>query len=267
MKKLLVVGVIVLFLGLAVAPSINANINRKQPKAVLNATDQDIVEIVVTEYKPDGTIEKSTLKMPYIKVKELRKELKDVKDEEERLSIYKKYNLISQNVTCEKLRADMDERARRLGLSKNKIENALSRDETNIPNFLKYLKSVKNYMCLVSGIVAIGIRLYFGVSWFTSFINGVMFYYLNFPSLFIPSADVINTGLVLGGRFETRNGTLPNNGEDFFDIMFYLIVGFVGFVISLYLIPIRRIIFGWEDFFGFAAFAYAIGVRSVDPRP
>jgi len=234
MKKILSLGIIAIFIGLTLSPSINANINRKQPIAVLNATDQEIVEIVITEYKSDGTIEKSTLKMSYIKVKGLRKELKDVKDEEERLSIYKKYDLISQDVTSEKLRADMEE---------------------------------KNYMCLVSGDVAIGIRFYFGVSWFTSLINGVMYYYLNLPSLHIPSADVINTGLVYGGELITRNGTLANNGEDFFGFMFYLIVGFVGFVISVVPIPIRRIIFGWEDFFGFAVFAYALGVPWVDPHP
>ena len=227
MKKLLVVGVIVLFLGLAIAPSINANINRKLPRAVLNATDDEIVEIIVTEFKLDGTIEKSTVEMSCQKAKELRKELKDVKNEEVRLSIYKKYNLISQDVTREQLRADMEERAWIIRISKNKIENIPSFAGTNLPNLLNYFVSVKNYMCLVSGYVAIGIRLYFGISWFTSLINGIMFYYLNLPSFFIPSVDAISTGIVYGGDLRTKNGTLPNNGE---------------------------------DFFGFAVFAYALGI-------
>ncbi len=265
MKKILSLGIIAIFIGLTLSPSINANINRKQPKAVLNATDQEIVEIVVTEYKPDGTIEKSTLKMPYIKVKELRKELKDVKDEEERLSIYKKYNLISQDVTCEQLREDMDGRARRIGFSKNKDISGIA--ERNLPNFLRNFVSVKNYMCLVSGWVAIGIRLYFGLSWFTSLINSVMFYYLKLSQLLIPSVDAMNTGIVAGGDFRTKNGILPNNGEDFYGFMFYLMIGFVGFVISMIPIPIRRIILDWEDFFGFTVFAYALGKPWVDPHP
>jgi hypothetical protein len=60
---------------------------------------------------------------------------------------------------------------------------------------------------------------------------------------------------------------LPNNGEDYFGFMFYLIVGFVGFVISMFPIPIRRIILDWEDFSGFAVFVYAIGKPWVDPHP
>ena len=43
MKKLLVVGVIVLFLGLAIAPSINANINRQslEPTPDIDVLDYD----------------------------------------------------------------------------------------------------------------------------------------------------------------------------------------------------------------------------------
>jgi len=196
-----------------------------------------------------------------------RKELKDVKDEEERLSIYKKYDLISQDVTSEKLRADMEERARRIDFSKNKNKDISGIAETNLPNFLKNFVSVKNYMCLVSGWVAIGMRLYFGLSWFTSLINGVMFYYLKLSQLLIPSIDAMNTGIVVGGDFRTKNGTLPNNGEDFDGFMFYLMIGFVGFVISMFPIPIRRLILDWEDFFGFAVFAYALGKPWVDPHP
>jgi hypothetical protein len=265
-KKGVVVAVILLFIGLAFSPSINANTDIKLPKAVQNATEDEIVEIIVTEYRSDGTIEKSAIEMPRIKAKELRKELNDVKDEEERLSIYKKYDLITQDVTCGQLRANMEEKAQRIGLIKNKLETISSVAETNLPNFLNNFVFVKNYKCSINGYVALGIRLYFGLSRITSIINGVLHYGLGLL-LSIPSADLMNTGIVWGGELKTKNGTLPNNSEDFFGFMFYLIGGFVGFVISMFPIPIRRIILDWEDFFGYAAFAYAFGTPWVDPHP
>jgi len=102
-KKGLIIGITLLFVAIAFSPAVNAYNDMIFPKTVTNPRDN--VSITVVGYKSDGTIEKSIVKIPQDQIEQFRNELNGAKEFEERLSIYKKHNFVSQDFTVDELRA------------------------------------------------------------------------------------------------------------------------------------------------------------------
>jgi len=260
LRRVSAVFTIALLLVLAFAPSINADTEKNIPHLIANSTDNKLVKLIVTEHKPDGTKETKIVKLPRSQVEEMRERLKTAKDLDERLLVYKDYELIPQDITTEKLRAEMEERAQRLGLTSDKLEKMTS-TRTGFSNDNGRV-SVLNLLCLAVGGMSFLLPLFFGLSFLTARINSLISFLwqlfdLRAIPLYIPSFDLACISFALVGFFRTESGLLPESDIGF-SRMFLLLIGFVGFSIGQ--LPI---LFPYVEFIGFAAIAFASGEEWV----
>jgi len=260
-RRGIAVVVIALLLALAFIPSINADIEKNIPPVNIVSKDEKLVKLVVTEHKPDGTKESKIVRMLESDIKQLQDDLRNAKDLDERLSIYKNYKLIPEDVTSEKLRAGMEERARQLGLTEEKLEEMSSTQKELLDHGDRV--RVLNYLCNVYALVGMGLPLYLGMSFITARVNwflAMLYLLLDMdPFFFFPGIDVVDFSIVALGEIETKNGLRPDHGEDFYSTVL-LLIGFVGVSVSYYPLVLFRLIF----FEGFAVVAYARG-REWDP--
>lgn len=265
LKKGLVIGIIILFFGVAILPGTYANVsnlntvqqntvsfninNREESKTVL-FSEKDVVEILITENKPDGSIEETIVPLPREQVEELSEKLKEAREPKEKIAIYKEYELISQDVSLEQLRIGMLQKAQHLGLTQKKIEN-LNRLAFFIKNVLSTNISF-NYNCSVYGKLTNGMKYLFGLSAFTSSLNFLFKLWL-IPYR-IPSADLLDIFITEKGKLDAFNGSLPDFHTRW-DFLIAIIFGFVGYS---FVIPIIPGILTQGEFFGYAAVAGAI---------
>lgn len=247
-KKGLIVGIILLFLTIGFSPIINAQDNTILPK--LSPIPQTIgnVPITVFEYRPDGTIEKTVVRMTREQADNFNKEMTGAKDLDTRLSIYKNYNLIPQNVTADTLQAGMQEKAQKIGLTQAKLEHMI-RNNHSLFNKQVY----QNLFCIMSCTVQGGwefLLIPFGTSLIT---------YYFFPGPFghanIPCFDVLDYIIGSVDNFKST-GTLGSIQGNFQGIM--KIVGFVGFMYQGYAHNSMFI----QGFDGFAVYMRAKGTLS-----
>jgi len=202
--KSIAIGIISLFLTIGLSTIITAQDNTK-------SIPRDAVPVIVLEYKSDGTIERTVVRMSPEQADSFYEEIRDARDLETRLSVYRKYNLISENVSGYTLRAGMEEKAQRMGLTQDKLISLIQRDKTIFHVY-------RNIFCFVSGDTS-GDRFLlipFGLSLFTAF-----FSYFTRNSL--PSADAID--FIIGGFSFISRGLLGQ--VDSYSITTTL-VGFVG---------------------------------------
>jgi hypothetical protein len=247
LRKSLAVCIILLFVAMTFSPIINAQNNIIVSKSFSIPEKEDTVSITVLEYKPDGTIGKSVVKMSPEQVVKLREELRNVKDLDTRLSIYKKYNLIPQNVTADTLRFGMEERAQRIYPEIERLQKLIANSDGS--HFLL------NFNCRVDGYMAYGLRFLGGLSLITCILNGFNPYY----GPLLPSIDLFQLLLGIGGQFDTYNGTLPDcySTGTFYAIF---LLGFVGYFLKVTPVP-NIFITRMCIFFGYSVaalcFAYA----------
>ena len=139
-RKWLAIGIILLFIGVAIAPTINAQDN---DKSIL----LDSIPITVLEYKSDGTVERTVVRMSSEQANSFHEEMRNTHDLDTRLSIYKKYNLISDDVTVDSLRSGMEERAEEMGLTQDGLMSQFRSSQSLFPPLLVR----RNIFCSVSG--------------------------------------------------------------------------------------------------------------------
>jgi hypothetical protein len=225
-RKWLAVGIILLFVGVTIAPAIDANNNTIVSKQLSLPTGEDIVPITVLEYKADGMIGKSIVKMSGNEAEKLRIELDGTDDTSLRLSIYKKYGLIPQNVTLDNLRAGLTKNAQKLGLTQQRLEQIALKDRSlflHQENQMS-LKCINiNMFCDVHGEFAISILLPMGFSLFT-------FYILRHYEFKI--LDIRDSILSLFSSIKTTNGLLPDFWSEH-SWSFTKIIGFIGYWIYI----------------------------------
>ena len=255
MKKLFVAGVIVLFLGLAIAPSINANVDRRLPKSFANF-GMNRVKVIVTEFKPDGSREATVVEITREQVNTLRNELKGAKNLDERLSVLKDYSLVPQHVTLEQFKVGMEEKAQRMVFTKDKIARSLSQDG----NFKE------NFVCYVDGYTFGAFKAISGLSPLTGLINKwIWLYGFPNPSIpYVPSCDLIQLHVSMLIEIEAKNGTLPSFDE-YGTFGRLIIVGFVGYYISIFTVPFLPSFFIAIEA-SFVGSAVYVGVRWDDWR-
>ena len=224
-RKWLAIGIILLFVGIVCSSAISAYDDTILSKSFSIPKKNDMVSITVLEYKPDGTIGKSFVKLSKVQAEELKAELKNTKDFDIRLSIYKKYNLIPQDVTAEKLRLGMEENAQRLGLTQQRLEQTALIDTNSFLNhtngILQDLKIYMNMFCKVEGSFAYSILLPLGLSFFTVYIlrhHGDKFIIF----------DIRDRIISLSSGIFTTNGLLPDF-DAMLDFSFSKILGFIGY--------------------------------------
>lgn len=228
--KCLAVGIILLFIGIAIAPIINASDDMLVSKTFSTSTKEKMSSIAVLEYKADGSIVKSVVKMSQGQIDNFRAELKGVKDTDIQLSIYKKYNLIPENVTSEKLYDGMEEKSLRMGLTKDKLEQLGFTDKNifsiqNSQNRERFFYF--NMKCMIQANFIGGIALPLGLSFFTLWWS------------FILCSLGKDTGAVEKIKIFDIRDTIPsgatiisteNGTSDFFMGMLFSITKLIGFV-------------------------------------
>jgi hypothetical protein len=225
MKKWLVVGIILLFLTIGFSPIINANDNPVHETI-------DRVPITILEYKADGTVERTVFRMSPEQADTFHEEMRNAQDLEMRLSIYKKYNLISQDVTVDSLRTGMGERAQRMGLTQDDL---ISQFRSNRSLFLHVYR---NIFCSISGYTFGGtpILIPFGTKWLRPLFDREtrVFEIIDF---IIGELDVSSKGLL--GEFGCHSITLKMVG--FVGVMYYFWHQFYGFTMDGFCVYFKSI--------------------------
>jgi hypothetical protein len=223
LRKSLAVCIILLFVAITFSPIINAQNNAIISKSFSIPPKEDTVSITVLEYKPDGTIGKSVVKIPPEQVVKLREELMNIKDLDTKLSIYKKYNLIPQNVTADTIRLGMEERAQLMYPEIERLQKLIANSDGN--HFLY------NFNCGVDGEIFYGLRFLGGLSLFTCILNRFLIY-----KQMLPSIDLFQILFCLGANLHTYNGTLPEWWSAGMGYAIFLL-GFVGYCFKIIPIP------------------------------
>jgi len=263
-KKFLVFGITILILGVSIAPSLNAEIYKKNTEEARPFRKARDVKFEVIEFKSDGTIEKTIVELTIEESNEFKNKLKETNTYEEKLSLYKKYGLIPEDVTIEKLKKGMQEKAERYGLTEEKLSQITDNDFPILSDFEIF---EINTMCAVIGLNIGTFRLILGLSTITRAVNAYLLYYsiickLLKLEIFVPSIDLINSQMGFIGNIHAINGIFPDID---LDIMMFGILGmlcFVGFYIHgsdywpLWFFPIFTV---FELFFGYAAFFLVAG--------
>jgi hypothetical protein len=247
MKKGLAIAIILLFVTITFSSSINARNNTVSTKMVSSEKE---ISITILDYRPDGTVAKSILKMPQEQLEKFQEELDGVKDLDTRLSIYKKFNLIPQNVTSDTIRDGVDEKAQRMRLSQNKLDYMIKNNQT-LFNKHQYI----NVFCSVHGVGDVMVHgLYlmipFGTSLITFFYN-----FLNWGP-YLKSFDILD--FIIGDLYFRSVGEF---GLHWSEGSFHGVIKMVGFVGYVYSYWGRHMDF-IEVFDGFTAYVRAIGTFS-----
>ena len=114
----------ILFLGVAIAPSIHAYINEQSNS--LKRQDENYITFLVRRLKPDGSIEKYTVQLSKDKTDEYYNKIKNANTINERLEIHKSYGLIPENVIASDLKRDLYEKLNNSDYRKLSMNNILS---------------------------------------------------------------------------------------------------------------------------------------------
>ena len=129
-SKLIIAGVVAMFLLLALAPSTNA----------VEIKNKNILKKVeVIDYKADGTKELRTIFFTDFEIKELKDKLLNSETLEERLGVLKEFKIISKDQTVEDWFEGMQEKAANLGI---KNTNYLTRTKIRLPIMISAFNKV-----------------------------------------------------------------------------------------------------------------------------
>jgi hypothetical protein len=255
-KKSLAVGIISLLIVASLIPVVNSQILKNEKPKSSYESNQESIDVTVFEYKPDGTIEKNVVEMPLEKAKELKERLTGERNLEKQLPILKEYGIISENVTLEKMRKGMEEKAKRMGLIKQRLDKIAFVDEPNFSDG-KLFGCHYNFLCEVNEVDLFNLNIPIGSSLLTGPINWVLVYIFGRTWLqLIRSLDLSIVSLTSFNQFYT-NGIMGRiDSSSLLSAIFLL--GFIGLYVK---IPIMSI---WSTFYwGYTAVALWIGLGVI----
>ncbi|UCF11670.1 MAG: hypothetical protein JSW06_06370 [Thermoplasmatales archaeon] len=247
-KKGLAVVVILLFIVVAFVPSINANNGR-------SLIDRGEAEVTVSHYNEDGTVDKTIVKLSKKKALKLAKQPEYINDPEKRFLLYKEYGLIPKNVTRGQLRQKMLSVAEQLGITGEKIGPICNKpkNERNGPDRWFAV----NFLNAIDGEFIANYNLPMGLSMFTGTSN------YGFNALgrdLLPSVDLFYAAFTPIGFYEFWDGELPD--FHFLSLGAFLLVGFVGYVVSSPLFGL----FGYMVGYAVASFAFGLIFMGLPSR-
>jgi len=186
-KKILGLAVICLLVGMAVAPGINAYVNKSSSANLDLSSNVEMIKIEVNECFGEEMSQRYVLEIPLETATEVMEKLRDVNTPEKQISILKNYGLIRDNITWEYIQKNYKENLRIIERNKV-IENLLS----NIAKKNDTTRCRFNLNCEVTTIMSAFPILMPIISW---------------PLLPITGIFVL-AGFVAGvGRIDTWNGT------------------------------------------------------------
>jgi hypothetical protein len=249
LRKAMAVTVIILFMGVGIQPAFAINHNNADKT----------IEIIVSRYRADRTIEKTTKMISKEKALDLKNILENIEDKNDTLSILQDYNIVSEDITDEQLYNEMLKSAE--GYDFSKIKNAFLKMKIYSAKDEMFFPIAINFLCKITSNAA-GISIPIGLSIFTSFINFLLMILsiLGLPLLYflLPSVDIFNFHIG-NSDFECYNGILPDFVVDVGFISMFLLVGFIGFSICLPFVP-----FDFNQHFGYCLFTFAAGDITID---
>ena len=124
-KKILVLAVICLLVGIAVAPGINAYVNKSSSANLDLSSNIETITIEVNECFGEGRSQRYVLEIPLETITEVMEKLRDVNTPEKQISILKNYGLIRDNITWEYIQKNYQENLYVIERN-NVIDNLLS---------------------------------------------------------------------------------------------------------------------------------------------
>ena len=238
--KGLAVGIILLFIGIACSPVINANKVDELFKVKQNPEDK-LVQVNCYEFKSDGSIEKTTILLPKSEHLKMTQALSLTTSIEERLEVYKKYGVLPSNVSIQKIKENYDQ--------------YLNAKKINVPAIQEYAENYKNIRplgiwmnthCKISASIGLGININFGMSAITQWWNVIaaLIYQWRYMYiwLFLPGIDLSAFSFCVGAFIETWDGIFPDSSWDL-DFCTMILLGFVGYYVEVIPLPIV-LIFG-----------------------
>lgn len=259
-RKTLVLGVVILFVSVTITPGSYAYIrnfnnfySNREESNIRKYLNKDVVEILVTEYKSDRSIKKNIVELSRDQLEELNEKLKEVRDSEEKLNIYKNYKLIPQDVSLDQINKDMHVNGKHIDFNhiKTKKINIFTHPLKNIySSYIEY-----NVNCNVEGVIMNGMKYLFGISALTSIINFIFW----LSSFRIKSIDLLDLFVVEWGKLDAVNGTMPDIHTQY-GFMLIILLGFVGYCITYPPIPGVLLV---GEFVGSAAFVIAMWAPGV----
>ena len=200
---------------------------------------QGFIEVEITEYNSNGLTERRIIALPESEVDKLKSKLIEAETVEERFCILKKYGLVSEEALLH-WKEGMYKKAERMGLTKYKTQNIVSRYEElgifKMPILLNFLCKV-NAIYILGGNTRLGLPPLIGL---TKFFGGSR----------ILSFDLIDMCWGTFGVLETK-GLLRNHALATVP-SFMCLAGFVGIHIHIPLVL--------DIYNGFSAVTFAIGL-------
>ena len=222
MKKILLIGIMFMFLNVGVFPIINACfINVHKPfDAAKSIVEPHFVDIIIREYNGDGTYTEMKKKVSMDILENLRK------SKHFDLLLFKKYGLIPKNVNMQKYKHNLQQLQKKLGLSREILVG-----KTNIPGDSNLLFNTFCEVDLKNFGVAIPLPI-FNLAIGLSAITGPINYYLyNKLHKQFTSFDLVDTyffcGLAMIGILETK-GLLGEKKGVLWDMGWCTLIGFSG---------------------------------------
>ncbi len=238
-KKGMVVAAVVMLCFLGVTPSLGgyaATEMKERSNATTEDVQESVIKIEVNEYKPDGTIETTSVPLAQGGVNELKKALLLAKNSDERFDVLKEYGLIPEEETLDDLKQGMCERAELMGITPEKVEKLKPVIKQRPPIMLDFFSKIDTAY-LFGGSVRIGSSALIG--------------YLNFLRGWnLPKADFFDVSWGLLGMVNSK-GLLVEHSMSTFP-GFVCLTGFVGYNVKL---PLFAGVFS-----GYAAMTFAAGI-------
>ena len=225
-KKILTFSIILLFIGVGIQPVFAVN-----PKV-----SDETVEITVSRYKADGTVEKTKVILSKEKALEFNEKYRNIDDSEKRFLLLKEYGLIPEEVTREQLQQEMLNLANELGIPEEK-KNSISKRFANKGDNWRVIGI--NFLNEISGFSFQLLNLPIGLSLIIGLINWLFYWEYG-----IPSADLLYIALYIAGFYSFDFGILPDFHT--FGAGFFALLGFIGYVMSIPFLSFMAFIIGFS---------------------
>ncbi len=254
-RNWLAVGIILLFVGIACSPVINASTVDGLFKIKKNPEER-LVRVNCYEFKSDGSVEKTTILLPRSEHLQMRTALSFTTSIEEQLEVYQKYGVIQSNVSNQKIKENYNEY-----LITNKIDVTAIQEYTSSHKTIMPPGIVMNNNCEITAQVGGGININIGLSAITQWRNGIKSMMERFWGLYLGrywnSSDLSGFSLCLFSGGLTLNGTLPDTSWDFL-YSTLILLGFVGYYIEVLPLPIILLS---GDYLGYTVSVMVAGVK------
>ncbi len=251
MRKWLIIGISLLFVGITYSPVSDAN-KVDELFTIKQIPSEKSIQIHCYEYKSDGTIEKTIISLPKSEYHEMKQALWQITSLEEKLDVYQRYGIIPSNITIQQMKEKYDQYL----ITKN-IDIDAPRNQ--VPTRKNIFGLVLNFNCKINVMGRMGIHLNLGMSAVTQFLNFIAIFLHNgsgSPS-FVQGIDLCDFCCYVLGDIDVSEGVFQDYTSTLAP-MTMMMLGFVGYFIVDFPLPMFH--YGAE-YLGYTVFIFATGLR------